>query len=244
MSTPRPDKFPDWATIPQADPISGGQNIIEPPDANKQTGWLYKQFPPSNWWNWLANTTSNWLHYLDETVSNIIANIGVITGDVKFSVNPNQPSWVVMVDGTIGNTSSGATTRANADCLNLFTVLWENVNNTYAPVSGGRGASASADWNANKTIKLLTTTGRVLANVSTGMVTGNIAGNPSVALSSANNGPHTHSYNSRVRFTSHPEDDTTDTWYADKSVNTGTSGSATPISVVQPTTYLKTFIKL
>jgi hypothetical protein len=55
---------------------------------------------------------------------------------------------------TIGNAVSGGTERANADTSNLFTYLWNALSDTIAPVSGGRGASAAADFAANKTITL------------------------------------------------------------------------------------------
>lgn len=53
---------------------------------------------------------------------------------------------------TIGSATSSATERANADCQVLFQYLW----NTDAAlvVSGGRGASAAADWTANKQLAL------------------------------------------------------------------------------------------
>jgi hypothetical protein len=43
----------------------------------------------------------------------------------------------------------------------LFLHLWTNYGNTECPVSGGRGASAAADWAANKDIKLPDYRGRV-----------------------------------------------------------------------------------
>jgi microcystin-dependent protein len=55
-------------------------------------------------------------------------------------------------DGTIGSATSGATIRANADCANLYAHLWNGLSNTDAPVTGGRGASAAADFAANKPI--------------------------------------------------------------------------------------------
>lgn len=64
---------------------------------------------------------------------------------------------------TIGSASSGATERANADCQALFEYLWGADANL--SVSGGRGASASADWEANKTIALPDLRGRVLAGL-------------------------------------------------------------------------------
>ena len=74
-------------------------------------------------------------------------------------------SWLLMDGKTIGNASSGATSRANADTQNLFTVLWNSWDNDQAPVSGGRGASAAADFAANKTITLPDMRGRVMAGL-------------------------------------------------------------------------------
>lgn len=85
------------------------------------------------------------------------------TGDVQPTFKAVAPSgWVMMDDGTIGNAASGATTRANADTEALFALLWTNVSDTYAAVSGGRGASAAADYAANKTIALTKQLGRAL----------------------------------------------------------------------------------
>ncbi len=52
---------------------------------------------------------------------------------------------------TIGSAGSGATERANADCEDLFLLLWEDAT---LAVSGGRGASAASDWAAAKTLTL------------------------------------------------------------------------------------------
>lgn len=60
--------------------------------------------------------------------------------------------WVRCNGRTLGSAASGATERANADCQPLFLHLWA-VDGTLA-VSGGRGATAAADWAANKTIAL------------------------------------------------------------------------------------------
>jgi hypothetical protein len=64
---------------------------------------------------------------------------------------------------TIGSSTSGATERANADTQALFEYLWgADANLT---VSGGRGASANADWTANKTIALPDGRGLALAGL-------------------------------------------------------------------------------
>src|SRR3990167_7582697 len=86
------------------------------------------------------------------------------TGDVKLSIKTVADlGWVLMDDKTIGNAASGATGRANADTVDLFTLLWTNTADAECPVSTGRGASAAADYAANKTIQLPLMLGRALA---------------------------------------------------------------------------------
>ena len=91
----------------------------------------------------------------DETVAtdpNAVLN----TGDMWFSPIAGTRDGAVRANGrTIGNGSSSATERANADTSDLFSFLWTNLADAQAAVSGGRGASAAADFAANKTITLL-----------------------------------------------------------------------------------------
>lgn len=65
---------------------------------------------------------------------------------------------------TIGNASSGASERANADTQNLFTFLYQQ-DTTLVVAPGGRGASATADYAANKTIVLPDFRSRALAGL-------------------------------------------------------------------------------
>lgn len=84
------------------------------------------------------------------------------TGDLKWRHGTGTLSgWVRMNGRTIGSATSGATERANADTQALFEYLWNADSNL--SVSGGRGASAAADWAANKTITLPDARGRALA---------------------------------------------------------------------------------
>lgn len=86
------------------------------------------------------------------------------TGDFKLVYNTGNLSGFVRCNGrTIGNASSGATERANADTQALFSFLY--TANTSLVVSGGRGASAAADYAANKTLTLPDCRGRVFAGV-------------------------------------------------------------------------------
>ncbi len=94
------------------------------------------------------------------------------TGDVKLTLKTSADTgWVLMNDGTIGSASSSATTRANADTESLYTLIWTNITDQWAPVTGGRGASAAADFAANKPLMLPKTLGRALAGYGTGTVT-------------------------------------------------------------------------
>ena len=84
-----------------------------------------------------------------------------ITGQWVLTPDTTTPSGCVIPNGgTIGNASSGATTRANADTSDLFAFYWRLTNNTDYPIqdSAGavttRGASAAADFAANKRLPL------------------------------------------------------------------------------------------
>jgi microcystin-dependent protein len=71
--------------------------------------------------------------------------------------------WVRENGRTIGSGASAASERANDDTEDLFLHLWGADSNL--AVSGGRGASAAADWAANKTIALPDARGRVLVGL-------------------------------------------------------------------------------
>lgn len=131
-----------------------------------------------------------------------------VTGDVQASIlSGTRTGWVRANGRTIGSAASGATELADATAENLFLGLWAN---TLFSVSGGRGASAAADWSANKTITLPALQGRTLAgvdsmggstlNILSGVTftTGNASsvgstvGTSTHSLTSAQTGPHVH----------------------------------------------------
>ena len=96
------------------------------------------------------------------------ANAILTTGDVFFSFKDGTRDGTARCNGkTIGSATSGATERANADCEDLFLFLWNNFSNAILAVTGGRGANASADWTANKTIALPDLRGAVPAGLAT-----------------------------------------------------------------------------
>lgn len=86
------------------------------------------------------------------------------TGDPLWTpVSGNRPGWVIMNGQSIGSPVSDATQRKNDDTENLFLHLWNKFSDSFCPVSGGRGASAAADWSANKSISVLTMQGYLAA---------------------------------------------------------------------------------
>jgi hypothetical protein len=112
------------------------------------------------------------------------------TGDIKVAYGIGILSGFVRANGrTIGSATSGATERANSDVQALFQYLWGADANL--AVSGGRGASAAADWAANKTIALPDWRGRVLAglddmgNSAAGRLTATYFGTAATALGAA-----------------------------------------------------------
>jgi len=85
------------------------------------------------------------------------------TGMIAPYIGTSAPTgWVLASGKTIGNASSSATERANADTETLFALLWNTFADAQAAVSTGRGVSAAADYAANKTIVVPDLRGRTI----------------------------------------------------------------------------------
>ena len=79
---------------------------------------------------------------------------------LPYGATTSPTGWVRANGRTIGSSGSGANERANADAEDLYTFLWNNYGDSVCAVSTGRGSSASADFNAGKTITLPDLRGR------------------------------------------------------------------------------------
>jgi microcystin-dependent protein len=105
--------------------------------------------------------TSNGTSWTSQTPA---APAGVPTGAGMDFHGATAPSGWILADGrTIGDASSGATNRANTDVQTLYAQFWNDYANTELAVTGGRGASAAADWGAHKVIAVPDMRGRVAA---------------------------------------------------------------------------------
>jgi len=149
------------------------------------------------------------------------------TGQIALRYGTGVQSGFVRANGrSIGSSISSATERANADTQALYSFLWSADPNL--AVSGGRGASAAADWAANKNLALPDYRGRAIAGLddmgnsaagrltasyfgTSGTVLGAAGGAESKALTQANlpsatlittitDPGHTHSYNRPLSF--------------------------------------------
>lgn len=176
------------------------------------------------------------------------------TGDIRTSLNSFGGNgvanfgWVPAMDGTIGLTVG--TARFGVDTWQLYSLLWNNVTDTYAPVSTGRGTTAYDDFVANKTIQLTLALGRVFAGGwnNTPQVLGFTEG------SSTSNAllEHTHPFTSDNDFVSNNGTQSilqggapygvTDHVFA--TGTTGSAGSGTSFSIMQPTTFYNVYFKL
>ena len=109
-----------------------------------------------------ADGTSDQDYVTMSQLAEVIASISTVsvpTGAVSAFRRANAPNgWIIENGGTIGNSSSNATTRSNADTEALFTLLWNDFPSLAIKTAGGvittRGASASADFAANKQLTI------------------------------------------------------------------------------------------
>lgn len=62
----KPTEIPEWASADVVDPISGQNNVLEPPPEKKMEGWARLEFPPRNWFNWLGRLTYQWIDWFKQ----------------------------------------------------------------------------------------------------------------------------------------------------------------------------------
>ncbi len=98
-----PSNFPVWASSDQTDPISGQNNVLVPPPEKQTYGWSRSEFPPRQWFNWLARVTNQWIEYLAQQSGQSI----VTNGDgasAQFDVVNGGLCYIYVVD--TGNASN------------------------------------------------------------------------------------------------------------------------------------------
>jgi len=118
----------------------------------------------------------------------LVAGVMPTGSRMGFTGQTAPAGWVMGSGRTIGDGTSGATERANADTLALFTLLWTDFADAELPVktsAGGastRGASAAADFAAHKRMTLPDYRGR------TGVGKGDMGGADAARITAAGTG--------------------------------------------------------
>jgi len=58
--------LPEFARLDYTNGYLGGDSVLEPNDAKKNTGWMYGEEPDREYFNWLARYTYLNLQYLKQ----------------------------------------------------------------------------------------------------------------------------------------------------------------------------------
>lgn len=176
--------------------------------------------------------------------------------------------WLFCSGKTIGNGVSGGTSRANADTLTLFTLLWTTAGNSILPIQDStgaastRGANPTADFNANKRFPLPdmrgrnflgldnlggTTAGRITSaslNGSGSSTLGAAGGEEAHVQSVAELAAHTHSYQDSYSGSGSTYGGASAFTPTDQLRTTNNTGSSTPMNVMNPWMAWSIIIKL
>lgn len=148
----------DWDSNPDGNTDVGGVSIAEgcpPGNVNNAIRMVMAQLK-----NYATSGTTALAGKASSADLTTLTTNAAPPGAIQDFMRKSAPAGWVKASGTIGNGSSGATTRANADCLNLFTVLWTDFNNAELPIQTAagaptvRGGTALDDFNAGKRMPL------------------------------------------------------------------------------------------
>lgn len=171
---------------------------------------------------------------LDTTNSEVLSANGSL-------INLSGWLWVAN-DASVGNVGSGASV-AIAKVERLYKVLWSNPGSL---LSGGKGATAAADWSAGKVLTPPSRAGRVGIAAGngaglTGRALGSRGGEEAHAQTEAEIGFHRHESSSSGGFLVLRSTGTNDRTFASGSLGqlqgvgqTSYTGSSSPMNVMQP----------
>lgn len=96
MTTP-PSQYPDWATTPSIDPISGQPNIVQPSGQLQAVGYSTGDVPNANNFNWLSNLTGLWIRYLDSSIAQNAAITTLSSDGSAAALLPNSGSACLII---------------------------------------------------------------------------------------------------------------------------------------------------
>ena len=137
----KPSQLPEWASSNVVDPVSGQNNVLEPPPEKKTNGWNRLEKPARNWFNWLGRVTHDWLAWLDqqEDQSKVTDGdgVGLFLDDgaliTLYAVDSVTPANYVVAMGYKG---AGAAPSLNVIDSNTLTLGTGTISGNQ-PISGG-----------------------------------------------------------------------------------------------------------
>ena len=144
--------------------------------------------------------------YIQQVLLPKIQAVKIPAGLVCMTYRAIAPAgWVLLPQNNdilgphIGNATSGATIRANADCADLFAALWAHPATQLYSSGGatlGKGGSAAEDFANNRALSFPPYGGRVAAFPAKGVdfAPWTIAGSNSLTLLTENIPDHTHPF--------------------------------------------------
>jgi hypothetical protein len=180
------------------------------------------------------------------------------TGDAKITLKTvADAGWVLMNDGSIGSATSGSSTRANTDTQALFTLLFNNCNDTYAPILTSAGVAttratqvnAAAAWAANCRMTLTRQLGRSLSIAGTGTgltasVLGQFDGEERHTQTVAEMPAHTHATNNASTLPGGSGYFQGSSGTADYNGITNPTGGGAAMPIIHPRSFWNIMIKL
>lgn len=185
---------------------------------------------------------------VNDNFTEVYASI-IQTGMMIDYFGTTAPSgWVLARGETIGNSGSSADYKINTE--NLFVLLWNSTSDTYCPVSGGRvGPNAIDDFNAGKTLTLPDSRGKVSVGKDSATfseIGRSSIGSETVTLVENNLPSHTHNVEipSSTGSVQSGGDGGFLTNLSTSPTATSSTGSASPVSIIQPSLVCNKIIKL
>ncbi|UZE51129.1 hypothetical protein ONR75_11230 [Rhodopseudomonas sp. P2A-2r] len=191
-----------------------------------------------------------------------LANLGSWeAGDAKLTFRSvASPGWFICDDGTIGDASSGATTRANADTADAYAVFWGiaacTLQDSAGVAIGSKGASAAADYALHRRLVIPKTLGRAIAIAGAGSgltsrVLGATAGSETETPTISKTAAHTHSIFLAAMNSAPPDLASVNTPSGASSgagvaggTTTGSQGGGAALNIIPPEFFVKIAIKL
>lgn len=132
---------PRWASNDAIDPITLLNNVIEPSEGKKDSGWNYQEKPARNYFNWLGRQTHDWIDYFDDELNQFACHAQAIP-DMTVEVDPGR----VRVGNSITTIASQTTSAFTAPTTNprIDRVVVDVVTGVYSVIAGAESATPSA----------------------------------------------------------------------------------------------------